>query len=62
MFLIDSKLYNKKILQPDSDTSLNNHYQTHSVFQGDPNPIIQNPIMSQPQIIIKNDLKTKESK
>ena len=61
MFLIDSKLYNKKILQPDSDTSLNNHYQTHSVFQGDPNPIIQNPIMSQPQIIIKNDLKQKKA-
>ena len=61
MFLIDSKLYNKKILLPDSDTSLNTHHQPGTVFQGDPNPIIRNPIMSQPQIIIKNDLKQKKA-
>ena len=54
MFLIDSKLYNKKILQSDSDTSFNSHYQKSQVFPGD--GLLTKSVMLQPQIIIKNGL------
>ena len=59
MFLIDSKLYDKKILQSDNDNSLNSHYHRRPPFQSESLSI--NPIMPQPQIIIKNDMEKKKA-